>query len=395
MPGPLADLFVLDLSRVLAGPFCTMILADLGAQVVKIERPGTGDDSRAFSPMKGSESAYFMSINRGKKSVTANLKHPRGKEIVLKLAKHADVVVENFKPGVTKRLGLSYEDLKVVNPRLIYASSTGFGQTGPLSEKASYDLIIQGMSGIMSITGPDENTPIKVGSSVADIFSGVFTCIGILSALRARDRTGKGQMVDVAMLDCMFSVLENAIARFTVNGIVPKPIANRHPSIAPFSSFTASDGQINIAVGNDTLWLKFCHVINRQDLLEDARYKTNDLRIRHLDSLIATLEATLGKRKSEEWLEIFEKAGIPAGKVENIAEVLQNPQIIAREMLVRLVHPSAGEHIVPGVPMKFSSTEAVIQQAAPLLGEHNREILVSFLGIPEEELPELEAVGAI
>lgn len=395
MPGPLADVFVLDLSRVLAGPFCTMILADLGAEVVKVERPGTGDDSRAFSPMKGPESAYFMSINRGKKSITVNMKSPKGKDIILNLAKHSDVVVENFKPGVTKRLGLSYETLRQVNPRIIYASSTGYGQTGPLSEKAAYDLIIQGMSGMMSITGQDENHPTKVGSSIADIFSGVFTCIGILSALRARERTGEGQMVDVAMLDCMFSVLENAVARFMASGVVPGPIGNLHPSIAPFSSFNTSDGQINIAVGNDSLWTKFCKAIGREELLSDERYRSNDLRIKNLDSLMITLNASLMKRRSQDWLNLFEETGIPAGKVDNIAEVLKNPQIIARNMLVNLVHPTAGEHAVPGIPIKFSSTDASIKGSSPLLGEHNKEILIGLLGMSNNELSELEAEGVI
>ncbi len=395
MPGPLADIFVLDLSRVLAGPFCTMILADLGAEVVKVERPGTGDDSRAFSPMKGSESAYFMSINRGKKSITVNMKNPRGREIILNLARHADVVIENFKPGVMKRLGLSYDTLRQVNPRLVYASSTGYGQTGPFSEKAAYDLIIQGMSGMMSITGPDENHPTKAGSSIADIFSGVFTCIGILSALRARERTGEGQMVDVAMLDCVFSVLENAVARYMASGVVPKPIGNLHPSIAPFSSFSTSDGQINIAVGNDSLWIKFCEAIGREDLLNDERYGSNDLRITNLDSLMITLNDTLSRRGSKHWLNLFEKTGIPAGKVDNIAEVLQNPQIIARDMLVSLVHPTAGEHTVPGIPIKFSSTKAAIKKSAPLLGEHNKEILVGLLGMSNDELSELEDEGVI
>jgi len=273
MPGPLHGIKVIDLTRVLAGPFCTMTLADLGAEIIKIEKPGTGDDSRAFGPHLHGESAYFMSINRGKKSLTLDLKAEKGREIFLKLVKDADVVVENFKPGVMKKHGLDYAALQKINPKLIYCASSGFGQTGPYSSRPAYDLIIQGMGGLMSITGPDASQPTKVGSSIADIFAGVFSAIGILSALYSRTHTGKGQMVDVAMLDCMVAILENAIARFTGSGIDPVPIGNRHPSIAPFTSVRTSDGYINIACGNDALWLNLCEIIERPDLAPDNAMK--------------------------------------------------------------------------------------------------------------------------
>ena len=258
MSGPLEGLVVIDMTRVLAGPFCTMMLADMGAEVIKVERPSTGDDSRAFGPFVKGESAYFMSVNRGKKSVTVDLKAPEGKALLLDLVRKADVLVENFKPGVMKKLGLDYATLREVNPRLVYAASTGFGQSGPYSARPAYDLVIQAMGGVMSITGPDADHPTKVGSSVSDIFAGVFTCIGILAALNHRHRTGQGQMVDVAMLDCMVAILENAVARYAASGQSPAPIGNRHPSIAPFSTLKASDGMLAIACGNDALFQRFC-----------------------------------------------------------------------------------------------------------------------------------------
>ena len=385
MPGPLQGIKVIDLTRVLAGPFCTMTLADLGAEIIKIEKPGTGDDSRAFGPHLHGESAYFMSINRGKKSLTLDLKTEKGKEIFLQLVEKADVVVENFKPGVMKKLGLDYDKLKAINPRLIYCASSGFGQTGPYSARPAYDLIIQGMGGLMSITGPDASQPTKVGSSIADIFAGVFSAIGILSALYSRSQTGKGQMVDVAMLDCMVAILENAIARFTGSGVDPVPIGNRHPSIAPFTSVKTSDGYINIACGNDALWAKLCEIIGRLDLVADPRFVSNRSRCDHMTDLLPMLNEAMAGQSSEYWLEKLEAGHVPAGPINSISQVLADPQVLARNMLLELAHPVAGLVKMPGSPVKLSETPAEINLPAPVLGQHNEEILVA-LGYSVEQI---------
>lgn len=392
--GPLKNLKVIDLTRVLAGPFCTMMLADMGADVTKIERPGSGDDSRAFGPHQEGESAYFMSINRGKKSLTLDLKAEKGKEVFMRLVKDADILVENFKPGVMKKLGLDYESLAKVNPRLIYCASSGFGQTGPYSSRPAYDLIIQGMGGLMSITGPGHATPTKVGSSIADIFAGVFSTIGILGALHSRDTTGKGQMVDVGMLDCMVAILENAVARFTSTGIDPVPIGNRHPSIAPFTTVSTSNGFINVACGNDQLWSNFCEVIGRSELAGDERYLTNASRCENMEELIPVLNATMCQNSTEFWLEKLETAKVPAGPINKISEVLSDPQVIARNMLVELTHPVAGKIKVPGTPIKFSDTASEITQSAPVLGQHNKEILAQ-IGYSSEEIEHFLEQGIV
>ncbi|MDD3147835.1 MAG: CaiB/BaiF CoA-transferase family protein, partial [Candidatus Riflebacteria bacterium] len=378
MPGPLHGIKVIDLTRVLAGPFCTMTLADLGAEIIKIEKPGTGDDSRAFGPHLHGESAYFMSINRGKKSLTLDLKSEKGREVFFKLIEKADVLVENFKPGVMKKLGLDYEKLKQLNPRLIYAASSGFGQTGPYSSRPAYDLIIQGMGGLMSITGPDASQPTKVGSSIADIFAGVFSAIGILSALYNRTNTGQGQMVDVAMLDCMVAILENAIARFTGSGIDPVPIGNRHPSIAPFTSVKTADGYINIACGNDQLWANLCSIIGRPDLASDRRFASNNSRCEHMTDLLPILNDVMSVHSSGYWLPKLEAAHVPAGPINTISQVLSDPQVIARKMLLELTHPVAGLIKIPGSPIKLSDTPTEVRFPAPVLGQHNEEILGSL-----------------
>ncbi|MGI5861499.1 MAG: CaiB/BaiF CoA transferase family protein [Myxococcales bacterium] len=388
MSGPLEGVVALDLTRVLAGPFCTMMLADMGAEVIKVERPEGGDDSRAFGPFVGGESAYFMSVNRGKKSVTLDLKKPRGKELLIELAKKADVLVENFKPGVMKKLGLSYEQLREHNPRLIYAASTGFGQTGPYSARPAYDLVIQGMGGMMSITGPDAQTPTKVGSSIADISAGIFTTIGILAALNHRQRTGQGQMVDVAMLDCMVAILENAVARFVASGKSPSPIGNRHPSIAPFSTVKTADGMIAIACGNDELWRRFCKIAGLE-IAEDERFATNPQRVANWAELEPLINEAMQNKPSAFWLETLQAANVPCGPINDIEAVLSDPQVLARQMLVEVVHPVAGAMKVPGVPTKFSESPAEVRGPAPTLGQHNFEIFGKWLGLGEEQVRRL------
>ncbi|MCD6182861.1 MAG: CoA transferase [Thermovirga sp.] len=381
---------VLDFTRVLAGPFCTMVLADLGAEVVKVERPGVGDDSRAFGPFIGLESAYFMSINRNKKSITLNLKDQRAVEIVKKMIPHFDVVVENFRPGVMDRLGLGYESLKELNPRLIYASSSGFGHTGPYSQLPAYDLIVQGMGGIMSITGPDEQHPTKVGSSIADIFAGVFCAIGILAALNHREKTGEGQKVDVSMLDCQVAILENAISRYFVTGKIPTPIGNRHPSIAPFATFKTQDGFINIAIGNDFIWNRFCNLVGRPELAEDSRFISNEARNNNWEELEPILEEIMAKDNTAAWIEKLRSVGVPCGPINNIEQLVNDPQVLEREMIVEVEHPVAGNLKMPGCPIKMSKTPGKIEKPAPLLGGDNEEILTRFAGLSKEELKTLQ-----
>jgi len=394
LSGPLSGIKVLDLTRVLAGPFCTMLLCDLGATVIKVERPVTGDDSRGFGPMVNGESAYFMSINRGKKGITLNLKRARGREILLELAARSDVLVENFRPGTMERLGLGYERFKEKNPVLIYASSSGFGHTGPLKDRTAYDIVIQGMSGMMSITGPDVENQSKVGSSIADILCGIFTALAITAALNNRRETGRGQYIDVAMLDCMISVLENAILRYSVTGEVPRPVGNRHASIAPFGTFECLDGKINIGVGNDQLWKTFCRVLSIEECEKDERFSKNTNRAENVDELTEIINEKLRGKSLDEWLRIFEREGIPSGRICNIANLFENPQVIAREMIVNL---PVGERKIgmAGTPLKFSETPANTGGPAPKIGEHNEEILKNLLGMESYEIEKLHQEGII
>lgn len=395
MSAPLEGLFVLDMTRVLAGPYCTMLLSDLGATVVKVERPDGGDDSRSYTPYQEGVSAYFMSINRGKQSITLNLKDPRAKTLLTPLIQKADVLVENFKPGVMNRFGLGYQEVAAINPKIIYASGSGYGHSGPRSQKPSYDIIIQGLSGMMSITGEDEDHPTKVGSSIADISTGMFMCIGILAALNRRHSSGKGEWVDLAMMDCMVALLENAVARYVTTGEVPKPIGNNHPSIAPFFTADTQDGKINIGVGNEVLWKKFCTVIGQESLTQDPRFLTNKDRVAHWTQLRTILETEILKGTTQHWLEQFEKAGIPCGPIQNMAQVLTDPQVLAREMIVELRHPSAGVFKVPGSPFKFAQNPAKVDTPAPDLGQHTDDIYQQICHLSSDELARYREEGLI
>ncbi|RKL61245.1 CoA transferase [Thermoanaerobacteraceae bacterium SP2] len=382
---PLSGVKVLDLSRVLAGPYCSMILADLGADVVKVEMPKKGDDSRAFGPFVNGESAYFMSINRNKKSITLNLKAPKGKEIFKNLVKKFDVVLENFRPGTMERLGLGYDVLKKINPGLIYAACSGYGQTGPYTDRPAYDAVIQAMGGLMSITGFPEGRPTRVGASIADITAGLFTTIGIMAALVKRKSTGEGDMVDIAMLDSIVAVLENAIARYEITGKVPGPIGNRHPSITPFESFRVSDGEIMVAVGNDDLWAKFCQAIDKPELIDEPKFKTNPQRVENYDALKPILQSVMAQKSVDEWILILEKAGVPCSPINTIDRVVNHPQVMARDMIVKIHHPTAGEIKIPGSPLKFNNAK-VIFNPAPILGQHTDEILKELLNMNENEI---------
>lgn len=386
--GALSDIKVLDLTRVLAGPYATMVLADLGAEIIKIEQPGKGDDSRAYGPYKNGESAYFMSLNRNKESVTLNLKTPEGKEILKELVKKVDVLVENFRPGTMEKLGLGYDVLKELNPRLIYASSTGYGQTGPYSQRPAYDAVVQAMGGIMSITGQADGKPTRVGSSVGDIFAGLFCAIGILSAVHERESSGLGQMVDVAMLDCQVAILENAIARYEFTGEIPHPIGNRHPSIVPFEPFDTLTAPIMVAAGNDRLWVTLCELLEL-DLANDPRFITNPKRNENYQVLRPILAEKFMTKTAEEWQKMFDEVGIPSGPINTVDKVVANEQVIARNMILEVEHPVAGTTRIPGIPTKLSRTPGEIRMAAPVLGAETEKILSEYLGLTSDQVAEL------
>ncbi|MDR3565685.1 MAG: CoA transferase [Negativicutes bacterium] len=388
---PFEKLLVLDLTRVLAGPYASMMLADYGADVVKIETPEIGDDSRGFGPFVGKESAYFMSLNRGKRSMTLNLKEAAAQDLFREMVKKADIVLENYRPGTMEKFGLGYEELRKINPQIIYAACSGFGHSGPYMEKAAYDVIVQGMGGIMSITGHEGGEPTRVGASVGDITAGLFTVIGVLTALYARSLTGQGQKVDVGMLDCQVAILENAIARYLVTGNVPGPIGNRHSSITPFEAFSAKDGYIIIAVGNDRLWAKFCELIKRQDLITDERFASNAARTKNQKALKEVLDTVFPDKNVDEWIELLEGAGIPCGPINTVDRVLKDPQVQARDMIVEIEHPVAGHLKMPGLPIKLSATPGAVEKPAPLLGQHTDDILKELLGLSPAQIADLRA----
>jgi CoA:oxalate CoA-transferase len=396
MSKPLENIKVLDLTRVLAGPFCTMILNDLGAEIVKVEMPGTGDDSREFGPFKNGQSLYFLSINRAKKSISLNLKSEKGKKLFLELIKHFDVVIENYKPGTMEKLGLGYDILKQVNPKIIYAASSGFGHTGPDSKKPAYDILAQAMGGVMSITGWPETPPTRVGMSLGDITASLYTAIGINAALFQRTITGVGQKVDVAMLDCQVSILENALSRYQLDNVSPQPIGNRHPTITPFQAYKAKDRYFVIAIGNDNLWEKFCNCINRIDLINDPRFVTNGDRTKHINELNTILDALLIEKKADEWLELLEQNNVPAGPINTIDKVMENKQVLARNMIVEVDDKKAGKMKIAGNPIKMTSIEEETNRLpAPEIGEHNKEIFASLLNLTTEEIDSLKKEGVV
>ena len=390
MAGPLKGIRVLDLTRILAGPYATMILRDLGAEVIKIEQPGVGDEARDFGPFKNDFSLYFMSVNRGKKSVTLNLKAPRGKELFLELVKGSDILVENFRPGTMEKLGLGYESLKAHHPSLLYAACSGFGQTGPYAMRGAYDMIIQGMGGIISITGEPDRPPVRVGTSIGDITSALFTAIGILSALRHRDQTGEGQLIDVGMLDCQVAILENAMVRYFSTGDIPRPLGRRHPAITPFEVFESADGYVVIAIGNNELWRKFCEHVNHPELIDNERFHTNALRTENHESLFPILAEIMCRRTTDAWVEALEEIGVPCGPVNTIDKVVNDPQVLARDMIAEVEHEVTGTVKIPGIPIKLSETPGQIDAPAPNLGEHTSEVLTGLLGLEVEEVNQLK-----
>ena len=394
LPRPLDGVLVLDFSRVLAGPYCSMVLGDLGARVIKVEPMGTGDDTRQYGPFIGQESAYFMSINRNKESIAVNLKSPAGLEAAKKLAARADVVLENYRPGTMERLGLGYRILRELNPKLVYASVSGFGQDGPWRDKPAYDVIVQGLSGMMSITGYPGGPPVRVGISLGDIAAGLFATIGILSALYERERSGQGQMIDVAMLDTQVAMLENAVARYLVTGEVPGPLGTRHPSITPFAAFPSADGYILVAIGNDSLWRRFCERVGRPDLVTDERFATNRSRTENWVSMEPVLNSIFHERTTADWIEFLEDTGIPCGPVNTMDKVVTHPQVVARETLVEVDAIGGGKLRMPRTPIKMDRTDPSTYRPAQRLGASTERVLAE-LGYSAEEIEGLRRSGAV
>ena len=407
MAGPLSHIRVLDLSRVLAGPWASQNMADLGAEVIKLERPESGDDSRAFGPpwvkdgagRNTKDSAYYTSANRGKKSVTLNIALPEGQAIARELAKSSDVLIENYKYGDLARYGLGYEQLHELNPRLIYCSVTGFGQTGPYAERPGYDFMIQGMGGMMSVTGePDDapgGGPQRAGVPIADIITGMYATIAICAALAHRERSGTGQHLDLALLDSQIALLAYQNTNYFATGVPPRGIGNLHPNIVPYQPFRAADGDLILACGNDNLYRKFCDAAGCPELANDPRFATNGKRVENRAELTRLLAAVFRKRTKQEWLELLEAAGVPNGPINDVAQVFEEPQVKARGVRIELKHSAGVELPLVASPMRFSATPLEYRLAPPLLGEHTEEVLRGLLGKSDSEIARLRAAKVI
>jgi crotonobetainyl-CoA:carnitine CoA-transferase CaiB-like acyl-CoA transferase len=394
--GPLAGITVLDFTRVLSGPYCTMLLADMGARVIKIEQPRKGDDTRAWGPpFVGTESAYFLSINRNKESLTLDLKSPAAKPIIERLLDKAGVIVENFRPGTMSRLGLGYDSIAGRHPSIVYCSISGFGQTGPRRDEPGYDAVIQAEGGLMSITGEADGPPFRLGVAISDIVSGMFAFQGIAMALFARERTGRGQFVDVGMLDTTAALLTYQSGNYFATGAAPRRLGNRHPTIVPYETFAASDGDFVVAVGNDGLWRTFCRTCGLDALGEDARYATNTQRVVAYEEIRPVIADRLRTRSRAEWIATLGSAGVPCGSVRDVGEVIEDPQLAAREMIQAVEHPTLGEVRVLGVPIKLSNTPGAVRTAPPMLGQHTDAILTGDLGFTGDDVRRMREAGAI
>jgi len=407
MAGPLQGVRVLDLSRVLAGPWAGQNLADLGAEVIKVERPGVGDDSRAFGPpwikdgagRDTKDSAYFTSANRGKKSITVNLSSGTGQELVRQLAARSDVLIENYKFGDLRRYGLGYEDLRIINERLIYCSVTGFGQTGPYRERPGYDFMIQGMGGMMSVTGEPDGAPgggpQRAGVPIADIITGMYASIAVCAALAHRAQSGQGQHLDLALLDSQVALLAYQNTNYFATGTPPRRIGNLHPNIVPYQPFRASDGEVILACGNDNLYRKFCAAAGCPELAGDARFLTNGKRVENRVELTRLLGEIFRRRTKREWVELLDAAGVPNGPINDIAQVFAEPQVQARGVRIEVEHPVAGRLPMVASPMRFSATPLEHKVAPPLLGEHTEAVLRGLLGKDDAEIARLRADGVV
>jgi crotonobetainyl-CoA:carnitine CoA-transferase CaiB-like acyl-CoA transferase len=405
--GALSHLRVLDLSRVLAGPWAGQIFADLGADVVKVERPGKGDDTRAWGPpfVQGAdgqdtrESAYYMSANRNKRSVTIDFTQPEGQRLVREMAMRADILVENFKVGGLAAYGLDYESLKVLNPRLVYCSITGFGQTGPYAKRAGYDFMIQGLGGLMSLTGKPAGEPgagpVKVGVALTDILTGLYASVAVLAAIAHRDRTGEGQMIDLALLDVQVACLANQAMNYLATGVTPRRMGNAHPNIVPYQDFPTADGDFILTVGNDSQFKRFAQVAGRPEWAEDPRFASNGLRVANREALVTLIRQVTVFKTTAQWVTALEAANVPCGPINDIAQVFEDAQVIARGLQVDLTHPLAGTVPQVASPLRLSATPVEYRHAAPLLGEHTAQVLEQWLGLDAARLTGLREVGAI
>jgi crotonobetainyl-CoA:carnitine CoA-transferase CaiB-like acyl-CoA transferase len=407
MAGSLSQLRVLDLSRVLAGPWASQILGDLGAEVIKVERPGAGDDTRTWAPPyvkdeqgeNTRESAYFMCTNRNKKSVTIDFTQPEGQQLVRELAAQADVVIENFKVGGLKQYGLDYASLREVNPRLVYCSITGFGQTGPYAARAGYDFLIQGLGGLMSVTGrrddEDGAGPLKVGVALTDVMTGLYSTIAILAALSHRDVSGTGQYIDMSLLDVQVACLANQSMNYLHTGVAPKRMGNAHPNVVPYQDFPTADGDMIVAVGNDTQFAKLCAALGKPELADDERYATNYARVHHRDTLIPALRGLTTQRTTDDWIARLEAAGVPCGPINNLERVFRDPQVLARSVRIDMPHPVAGNVPLVASPIRLSDTPVEYRFAPPLLGEHTRDVLRDLLHLDDDALDRLASASVI
>ena len=387
---------VLDLTRALAGPFCTLMLGDNGADVIKVEIPGTGDDTRKWGPpFIGEESAYYLSINRNKRSLTLNLQDAQAQEVFMKLAKDIDVVVENFTPGVMGRFGLDYDAVKAVSPKVVYCSISGFGQDGPYRNRPAYDQIMQGVGGLMSITGEPDGEPQKIGIAVTDIGAGMWSAFAIMAALHHREKSGEGQYIDISMLDAQVAWLTYQAAFFFANGEAPKRMGAAHPTLVPYQAFMCNDGKyINVAVGSERIWGRFCQGMGREDLKDHPDYATNSVRVNHRGAMVSMLQEIFLTRPVAEWVEDLQAANVPCGPINDLADVFADPQVLARNMYLEMPHPTLGSIKQTGLPIKFSLTPGGLDRHTPLLGEHNQEILQS-LGYSDADVQSLKEQSVI
>lgn len=393
---PLEGIRILDLTRVVSGPFCTMLLGDLGADIIKIEEPTAGDESRAYGPpFAGGESAYYLSVNRNKRSCAVDLKAPEGRDLALQLAARSDVVVENFRPGTMERLGLSYVELSGRDPRLVYCSITGFGRGGPDAERPGYDLIIQGESGFMDITGDPAGPPTKAGTSIADLVTGQAAVQGILAALLERERTGRGRRVEVAMLDAMASLLTMNAGIYFTTGRSPTRRGNAHPTIAPYETFKASDGWINLGVANDKFWRLFCEAVGRDDLGREARFAKAADRVMHRAELVPIIAAEIAQQPRAHWSAVLSRAGVPCGSIRTVQEVAEAEQLVSRGMVLAMEHPTAGTVRNFDSPIRFDDHVDADDTPPPLLGQHTRSVLESMLGLDADRVTALEEQGVV
>lgn len=394
MPGVLEGITVLDLAKTLAGPFCAMQLADLGAEVIKVEEPSRGDETRHWSPFWNGTSCYYLALNRNKRSIGLNLKHPDAVEIVKRLAARSDVVLESFRTGTVEAMGIGYEDIKAINPRIVYCSISGYGRTGPLKERPGYDLMVQAYGGIMSVTGYPETGPVRIGYSMVDITCGWVAYAGIMTALFNRERTGCGQYVEASLLEGLVAASAYHPVNYLATGEPPRPLGVGHPALAPYQMFSSKDGFLIVGAGNDGLWVRLCKAIGREDLLEDPRFKTNPLRVEHREELVPILEEVFRARSSAEWMEILDEAGVPNSPINDIPAVIKDSQVQARSMMVKVPHPDIPDLRVPNSPIRLSDSPPTVRRCPPHLGEHNEEVLRE-LGYADRDIARMREQGAI